>query len=218
MFQTVQRRLPCQRPTARTSRRETAQLHRQCRVMPKLIVVVDVLVAQHNPQRTLTHQPLDRVFLGTRRPTIGEARRKPLQQSQPPIGPPQKQRPRSDVIVPPSNAASTPRPSTASTQTNPRYSVFASEFLLGQSEVVATQQLSQSPCSDAPNLREISGLARRRGRIRRGVEVDLSRSRQHGWTGCGEFLHLPYAQGGLDHTDFLIVQSAGSLCRRRRSD
>jgi hypothetical protein len=91
MFQTVQRRLPRQRRTPRTTRRDPAQRRRQRRVVPKLVMIVDVLVAQRNPQNPLTHQPLDRMFHRNRRPAIDETRRKPLQQSQPPIGPPQKQ-------------------------------------------------------------------------------------------------------------------------------
>src|SRR3977135_3402186 len=48
-------------------------------------------------------------------------------------------------------------------QTNPRYTLSASGLLLGIENVVAPQQLSQSPRPDAPQLREISGL--KRGRL-----------------------------------------------------
>src|SRR5258708_7687194 len=43
-------------------------------------------------------------------------------------------------------------------QTNPRYTLSASEFLPLVPKVVATQQLSQSKDSDAPAFCEISGL------------------------------------------------------------
>src|SRR5216683_5041891 len=57
-------------------------------------------------------------------------------------------------------------------RTNLRYTLSASGLLLGIGKVVAPQQLSQSPCPDAPAFCEISGLAPRR--------LDRSRAKRGG--------------------------------------
>ncbi len=77
MLQPVQRRLPGQRRTAPLTPFQSTQRRRQRRIVPKIVVVVDVLVAQRNPHNPLAHQPLERVLDARRRTAIDEAPREP---------------------------------------------------------------------------------------------------------------------------------------------
>jgi hypothetical protein len=77
-----------------------------------LIVVVEILVAERDPEHPLTHQSRHTVLdqLGT--PRVVKARRKPIHQINRPTVAPRSNAPASDVTNPPSNAASTGRPFT----------------------------------------------------------------------------------------------------------
>jgi hypothetical protein len=80
-------------------RRKLAQLqlarqHRHHRIMAQLIVVVEILVAERDPEHPLTHQGRHTVLDQLRTPLIVKARRKPIHQINRPIGRAQKQRSR----------------------------------------------------------------------------------------------------------------------------
>ena len=70
-FQPVQRRLARQRRTVRPLRLQLAGQHRQHRVVPQFVVVVQVLIAQRNADHALHHHGLDLVFHQLRRPRVG---------------------------------------------------------------------------------------------------------------------------------------------------
>ena len=90
-LQPVQRRFAGQRRTVRSLRLELAGQHRQHRVMPQFVVVVQVLVAERDADDALHHHGLDLVlhqFGGAR---VGEAGGEPLGQPDGTIGLAQQQ-------------------------------------------------------------------------------------------------------------------------------
>ena len=62
--------------------------------MAQLIVVVEILVAERDPEHPLTHQGRHTVLDQLRTPLVVKARRKPIHQINRPIGRAQKQCPR----------------------------------------------------------------------------------------------------------------------------
>jgi hypothetical protein len=72
-FQTIERRFASQRRTIGALGFELAAEHRQHRVMAQLIMVVQVLIAQRNPEHPLTHQPWHLVHEQIGITIIGEA-------------------------------------------------------------------------------------------------------------------------------------------------
>jgi hypothetical protein len=89
-FQPVQRALACQRRARRSPCLELAAQRRQHRVVAKLIVVDQVLVAQGDPIDTLTDQRRDLMLDQRRIAAILEAARKPFDQPQRPRRPTQQ--------------------------------------------------------------------------------------------------------------------------------
>jgi hypothetical protein len=86
-LQPVQRRLARQRRAIRALRRKLASQHRQCRIAPKFVVVVEVLIAQRDADHPLQHTPACR----PRAPSIpasgvGKARGKTIRQPDRPVG------------------------------------------------------------------------------------------------------------------------------------
>ena len=92
----------------------------------KLVVVIEVLVAQHQAKDPLSHQCLNPVLNVTSIATVGEATGEPTDQSKATIHLPQRQRPAFEVMSPPSKPAITARRSTASIETASRYTLSAS--------------------------------------------------------------------------------------------
>src|SRR5260370_2411721 len=90
-------------------------------------------------------------------------------------------------------------------QTNPRYTLSASEFLPLVPKVVATQQLSQSKDSDAPAFCEISGLDARLG---------LLPERFHFLQGGVGGLAAGFRQAPLDVAQAALVLVVGGAQRR----
>ena len=101
---------------ARSARRalELADHGRQQRVAAQVIVVDEILVAQRQGEHPLgdqaRHAVLDPVRLAV---VIGEAGGELAGQADRPVVAPSSSAPASEVIVPPSNPATTARPSTA---------------------------------------------------------------------------------------------------------
>ena len=92
MLKPVQRRLARQRfaaiaiPFALLARQiALARKQRQQRIVPQLVVIVEVLVAQRQPVDALAHQLAHAVLAALGVAMIAEARRQPLQQLQPPV-------------------------------------------------------------------------------------------------------------------------------------
>ena len=84
-LQTVQGALARNRRAVRPLRLELAQQHRQQRVMPQMVVIVEVLVAQRQTEHPLTNQRADFVFDQLGIAMIREALRKPVDQPDRPI-------------------------------------------------------------------------------------------------------------------------------------
>ena len=84
-FQPVQRRLARQRRAIRPPRLELAGQHRQHRVVPQLVVVVQVLVTERDAEHPLRHHRADTVLHQLRHPRVAEARGKTLDQTDRPI-------------------------------------------------------------------------------------------------------------------------------------
>ena len=85
---------------------------RHDRIVPKLVVIVEVLVTEHNSEHPLANQRrhlmLDQLPLAP----VPEAGRQASNQTDRPICRPQQKRPASEVTAPPLKAANTCRPST----------------------------------------------------------------------------------------------------------
>ena len=93
-FKAIERALARQRRAVRSPRLELAGQYRHHRILPKRVVVVQILVAERHADNPLQHQGPHLVFNEFRRAPIGEARRKPLRQPDRPIRGTQKQRTR----------------------------------------------------------------------------------------------------------------------------
>jgi hypothetical protein len=91
-FQPVQRRLARRRRAVPTPRRKLAHQNRHHRIVPKPVVIDEVLVTQRQAEHTLTDQGPHFVFHQVGPPAVPEARRKSLHQPDRPIGRPQQHR------------------------------------------------------------------------------------------------------------------------------
>ena len=95
--------------------RELAGQGREHRVVAQLIMVDQILVAERDAEHPLRHHGLDRVLDLRLGAAVGKTGREPPDQADRPIG---RRRaaapPASEVLSPPSNAATTWRPSTTS--------------------------------------------------------------------------------------------------------
>jgi hypothetical protein len=80
-FQPVERRFAGQRCAIRPFCRQLAAQHRHHRIMAQLVVVDQILVAQRDPENTLSDQARHRVFDQISHPAIGETAGKALDQS-----------------------------------------------------------------------------------------------------------------------------------------
>ena len=85
-LQPVERRFAGQRRTIRAPRLKLAAQHRHDRVVPQLVVVDQVLIAQRNPQYPLAHQARHLVHHQLGHTVIGEAAGQALDQPDLPIG------------------------------------------------------------------------------------------------------------------------------------
>ncbi len=93
MLETIERALAGQSLAIRPQHRmQLAGQHRKDRVLPQLVVIVEVLVAQHQAEDALAHQRLDPMLDITSITPVGEALRKPLHQLDAAIDLPQEQR------------------------------------------------------------------------------------------------------------------------------
>ena len=79
-LQPVQRRLPRNRGAVPTLRAQLPRQHRHNRIAAQHVVVDQVLIAQRNPQHTLTHKRPNRVLHEPAIAMILEAGRKPVHQ------------------------------------------------------------------------------------------------------------------------------------------
>jgi hypothetical protein len=91
-LKTVEGRLPRHRCAVRSARFKLAGQYRHHRIATQLVVIVEVLVAQRNPEHPLTHQGRNAMFDQFRPAIISEARGQPINQSDRPIRHPQQQR------------------------------------------------------------------------------------------------------------------------------
>ena len=115
VLETIERALARQCFTVRPQHRmQLAGQHAERRVFAQLVVVIEVLVAQHQAEDPLSHQCLNPVLNVTSIATVGEATGEPTDQSKATIHLPQQQRPAFEVMSPPSKPAITARRSTAS--------------------------------------------------------------------------------------------------------
>jgi len=78
-----------------------------------LLVMIDqIFIAQRNPKHALSDQRPDLMLDQIRRAAVGETVRKPIDEPDPRSVAPSSKAPPSEVIRPPSNPATTARPST----------------------------------------------------------------------------------------------------------
>ena len=95
VLETIERALARQCFTVRPQHRmQLAGQHAECWVFAQLVVVIEVLVAQHQAKDPLSHQCLNPVLNVTSIATVGEATGEPTDQSKATIHLPQQQRPR----------------------------------------------------------------------------------------------------------------------------
>ena len=95
VLKTVQRALARQGLAVRPQHRmQLARQHRKRRVLAQFVVIIEILVAQHQAKDPLPNQRLDLVFDVTGIATIGEATREPADQSKAAINLSQQQRTR----------------------------------------------------------------------------------------------------------------------------
>jgi hypothetical protein len=93
-FQPVQRRLAGHRRTVLATAFQLARQHRHHRIVPQLVVIVEVFITQRNPEHALPNQGRHRVFDQIGAATIAKAVCKPIHQINGSIGRAQKQRSR----------------------------------------------------------------------------------------------------------------------------
>src|SRR5215216_7937474 len=91
---------------------QLARQHRHDRVVPQIVMVADVFVAQRNPEHPLRNERRNKVLDQFRFAPVNEACSKALNQPDRTIRLPNSSAPASDVIAPPSNPAPTARRST----------------------------------------------------------------------------------------------------------
>jgi hypothetical protein len=90
-LQPVERRFAGQRRTIIAAGRQFARQHRHRRVVAQLVVVIQIFVAQRNPEHALSDQRPDLMLDQLHCPAIGETLGKPLDQSNRPVRRPQQQ-------------------------------------------------------------------------------------------------------------------------------
>jgi hypothetical protein len=90
-LQPVQRALARHRRAVLASRCKLACQNRKQRIVPKMVMVVEVLVTQRQSKHSLPHQRADLVLDQRRRSPIHKAAREPLDQADRPIRHPQQQ-------------------------------------------------------------------------------------------------------------------------------
>ena len=91
-LQPVERRLAGHRRAILASRLELARQHRHQRIVAQLVVVVEILVTERDPEHPLADQRRDLVLDQVRASLVVKARRKPIDQSDRTIRRAQKQR------------------------------------------------------------------------------------------------------------------------------
>jgi hypothetical protein len=129
-LQPVQRRLARQRRTVRSFCRKLADQNRQHRIVPQFVVVIEVFITQRDADNPLQHHRAHFMLHQFWNPRIGEAASKSFGQPDRPSVSPSSSAPASEVIAPPSKAATTWRPSTgANSNTVGLHSVGTGEFL-----------------------------------------------------------------------------------------
>ena len=111
-FQPVQRRFARHRRAILAPGFELARQHRHQRVVTKLVMIVQVLVAERDAEHALPDERGDRVLHEPRVSGVAETSRKPPNQISLRSAAPRSRPPASEVSAPPSNAATTGRPST----------------------------------------------------------------------------------------------------------
>jgi hypothetical protein len=84
-LKTVERRLAGRQRAVRAPRLQLAGQHRHRRIATQFVVIVDVLVAQRNPEHPLAHQGFNAVLDQFLAATIVEATGKPIDQSNRPL-------------------------------------------------------------------------------------------------------------------------------------
>ena len=95
VLQAIERALPGQRLAVPPQHRaQLARQHRKRRVLAQLVVIVEILIAQRQPEDALPHQCRDRVLDITPVAPIHKALGKPTHQPEAPIHLPQQQRAR----------------------------------------------------------------------------------------------------------------------------
>jgi hypothetical protein len=85
-LQPVQRRLTGNRRAILAPRRELARQDRHHWIVPQLVVLVEILVAQRDPEHPLTDQGRDLMFDVLRTPLVVKAQRKPVHYTDRSIG------------------------------------------------------------------------------------------------------------------------------------
>ena len=93
-LQPVQRRLAGNRRAILAPRCELARQYRHHRIVPQLVVVVEILVAERDPEHPLTDQGYNLMLDPFRTPLVVKARRKPVHHSDRSISRSQEQRSR----------------------------------------------------------------------------------------------------------------------------
>jgi len=148
-FQPVERRLARHRRTILATGAKLAGQNRHHRIVAQFVVVVEVLVAQRNPEHTLAHQRLTVCSINAGRRTSRKhcAKRptNPIARS----AAPSSRAPASDVIDPPSKPATTSRrPMAANANDSAVHSVGIGGLSVLR-QIVLAKQFSQIPNPDA---------------------------------------------------------------------
>jgi hypothetical protein len=91
-LQPVQRRLAGNRRAILAPRRELARQYRHHWIVPQLVVVVEILVAERDSEHPLTDQGRNLMLDIFRTPLVAKAQRKPVHHSDRSIGRSQQQR------------------------------------------------------------------------------------------------------------------------------
>ena len=121
VLEPVERALAGHRLAVRAHRLQFARQNCEQRILAQLVVVVQVLVAQRQPEHPLRHQRFDPVLDKQRVAPVCEAARKAAHQSQTPIQLPQEQATRVRGDRTPVKTTTTFRPSQVQTRTVLRY-------------------------------------------------------------------------------------------------
>jgi hypothetical protein len=130
-FQPVQRRLAGCRRTVVAPGLEFARQHRHHRIMAEVVVIVQVLVAERNPEHPLPDERGDRVLDESRVSRVAETSGKPPNENQASIRGAQQQAPRVR-----SQRAATGRPSTGPNTLGSEPHSVCILFRIGSSRVV----------------------------------------------------------------------------------